>query len=220
MSTTGPAHREDSRHDEDADSSSSFVAGGGLEPQDWRDVVDPPDQLAAACGSLIETDGVLDVAQLEQLVARIAARPDIWEPLTIADPHRRRYRLLYDDDSIDIWVLSWMAGQATGFHDHDISGVGLVCAQGEVCERQMLLPNGATSVTMTPGVVRSGPAGYIHSVQHVGGAPAVTIHAYSPRLERVGQYKVDDVGVLRREVMHGRQELLDHTIAAIDPTRA
>ena len=189
-------------------------------PQQWWEVTAPPAELAARCGALIEVEGVLDVEQLEQFVRDIAADATLWEPLSIVDPHRRRYRLLYEDDRIDVWVLSWMSGQGTGFHDHDLSNVGLSCAAGEVVERQMLLPTGATSVSMVPGSTRQGPPGYIHVVNHVAGAPAVTIHAYSPPLVRVGQYRVDDTGILRRSVEHGRQELLDHTIAAIDPERA
>ncbi len=191
-----------------------------LTPQQWNEVVEPPADLAAACADLIPRDGVLDVAELEALSLAIAERPELWEPLTVVDPHRRRYRLLFEDERIDVWVLSWMSGQGTGFHDHDRSGVGLACAAGEVIEKQMLLPTGAASVSMTPGVSRQGPPGYIHSVAHVDGTPAVTIHAYSPRLERVGQYRVDDEGILRRSIEHGRQELLDYTIAAIDPERA
>ena len=42
---------------------------------------------------------------------RIAARPDLWTPLVVIDRDRRRYDLLYDDDQVDIWVLSWMPGQ-------------------------------------------------------------------------------------------------------------
>jgi hypothetical protein len=191
-----------------------------LTPQQWHEVASPPADLAERCSQLLPAPGVLDVDQLEQLVQRIAADPETWEPLTIVDPHRRRYRLLYEDDRIDVWVLSWMSGQGTGFHDHDRSGVGLACAQGEVVETQMLLPTGVSAVEMTPGVSRQGPPGYIHAVKHAAGTPAVTIHAYSPPLERVGQYRVDDEGVLRRSIEHGRQELLDNTIAAIDPERA
>lgn len=191
-----------------------------LDPQQWDEVVDPPRELAARCAGMIDVAGVLDVVQLERLALRIAADRPTWEPLVGVDAHRRRYRLLYEDDRIDVWVLSWMAGQGTGFHDHDLSGVGLACAQGEVLEKQMLLPSGASSVRMTSGVGRQGPPGYIHSVAHVGGTPAVTIHAYSPPLVRVGQYRVDDAGILRRSIEHGRQELLDNTIAAIDPERA
>lgn len=191
-----------------------------LTPQQWDAVASPPAALAERCRSLLPGDGVLDVDELEQLALDVAADPELWQPLVVVDAHRRRYRLLYEDDRIDVWVLSWMSGQGTGFHDHDLSGVGLSCAQGEVVERQMLLPTGATSVPMTPGVSRQGPPGYIHSVAHVAGSPAVTIHAYSPPLVRVGQYRVDDQGILRRSIEHGRQELLDNTIAAIDPERA
>lgn len=191
-----------------------------LTPQQWNEVAAPPAELAARCAQLMPHDGVLDVMELEQLALDIVADQEIWQPLVIEDSHRRRYRLLFEDDRIDVWVLSWMGGQGTGFHDHDLSGVGLACAQGEVVERQMLLPTGATSVHMTPGTGRQGPPGYIHSVAHVDGHPAVTIHAYSPPLIRVGQYRVDDEGVLRRSIEHGRQELLDNTIAAIDPDRA
>jgi predicted metal-dependent enzyme (double-stranded beta helix superfamily) len=138
----------------------------------------------------------------------------------VADPDRRRYRLLYEDERVDVWVLSWMPGQGTGFHDHDVSGVGLCAAQGSVVEKQMVLPSGVSSVEMTAGTSRQGPAGYIHSVAHQDGEPAITIHAYSPCLKHVGQYRVDEHGVLRRTIEHGRQELMDHTIAAVDPELA
>ena len=196
------------------------TAAASLTPQEWHEVGAPPAHLAERCATLLPHDGVLDVEELEQLVRDIAADPELFEPLVVEDRTRRRYRLLYEDDRIDVWVLSWMPGQGTGFHDHDLSGVGLCCARGEVHERQMLLPTGATTVEMTPGVSRQGPPGYIHSVAHADGEPAVTIHAYSPPLERVGQYKVDDDGIMYRAIEHGRQELLDQTIAAIDPDRA
>lgn len=189
-------------------------------PQQWWEVTAPPADLAARCAELLEHSGTLAIDELETLVQQLAADPTIWEPMVIIDADRRRYRLLYEDDRIDVWVLSWMPGQGTGFHDHDISGVGFACASGEVIEKQMLLPSGATTVHLSARDSRQGPAGYIHSVAHAAGTPAVTIHAYSPPLQRVGQYRVDEQGILTRAVEHGRQELLDNTIAAIDPERA
>lgn len=191
-----------------------------LTPQQCDEVVAPPAELAERCAAMLPHAGVLDLDELERLALDIAADPSLWEPLVVVDEHRRRYRLLYEDDRIDVWVLSWMHGQGTGFHDHDLSCVGLACADGHVVEKQMLLPTGASEVDMVPGVSRRGPVGYIHSVAHGSGTPAVTIHAYSPPLVRVGQYKVDESGVLYRKVEHGRQELLDNTIAALDPDRA
>jgi hypothetical protein len=41
----------------------------------------------------------------------------------------------------------------------------------------------------------------------------VTIHVYSPRLDWVGQYRVDEDGVVRREVQPGRNELTDQLIS-------
>src|SRR6185436_20406869 len=96
----------------------------------------------------------------------IAGRPDLWQPLIVIDRERRRYELLYEDDRVDIWVLSWMPGQRTGFHDHDRSDVALVCAQGVLDEGSLAIDAVAETVRMTPGVSRIGPAGYIHAVAH------------------------------------------------------
>src|SRR5256885_6451784 len=140
------------------------------------------DELAARASELLDEPGELSVSELERLVERIAARPDLWRPLVVVDRDRRRYELLYEDERVDIWVLSWMPGQRTGFHDHDRSGVGLVCAQGELIEGSLAIGATAETVRMTPGVARSGPGGYIHAVAHRAGEPAVSIHAYSPPL--------------------------------------
>ena len=58
----------------------------------------------------------------------------IWEPLVRVDSQQRRFELVYEDDRMDAWVLSWMPGQGTGFHDHYVSSVGLACVQGGVRE--------------------------------------------------------------------------------------
>ncbi len=190
-----------------------------LKPQDWTEVVSPPQAVADAVGALVpDTRGEpLTTAQLAALSTAIAADENLWRPLVVADTERRRYRLMYEDDRVDIWVAMWMPGQGTGYHDHAISGVGVAGADGMALEKQMLLPSGASEVEMRLGVTREGPSGYIHSVAHGEGTPAVTIHSYSPPLMEVGQYRVDDNGTLQRHIEHGRQELLDNTIAKIAP---
>jgi hypothetical protein len=170
------------------------------------------DGLAERTGELLCGTGLLSEAELVDLVGRIAATPEIWRPLVVVDRERRRYELLYEDDRVDVWVLSWMPGQRTGFHDHDRSSVGLVCAQGVLDEGSLSLGGDAESVRMSEGVSRSGPGGYIHAVAHHAGEPAVSIHAYSPLLTCVGQYRAGPGGRLRREAEHGRKELRDTTI--------
>jgi hypothetical protein len=169
--------------------------------------------LAARTAELLTPGRQYSPEQLEGVVTQIAARDDLWRPLVIADPSRRRYELLYEDRWIDIWVLSWMPGQRTGFHDHDRSGVGLCCADGCLDEGLLVLGAKAEPVRLTRGASRNGPGGYIHSVAHVEGAPAVSIHAYSPPLLVVGQYSQDPTGRLVRTPEHGRKELNDATIA-------
>ena len=194
-----------------------------MSPQAWWEVTSPPPDLAQQCSQLVSAqapEGDLSTAQLAVLVQQIASTPSLWEPLQIRDTTRRRYRLLYEDDRIDVWVLSWMPGQGTGFHDHDLSGVALICAQGMVVERQMQLPSGATRIEMEVGLTREGGPGYIHSVAYGHGDPAISIHAYSPPLMRVGQFSVDEEGIMYRRITHGRQELMDNTIAERDPSRA
>ena len=189
-----------------------------LKPQDWTEVVSPPAELLAAIRELVPAgDGPLTTEQLVRLSAEIAAHEELWRPLVVADPGRRRYRLLYEDDRVDSWLIMWMPGQGTGFHDHAISGVGLVGVDGAVTEKQMRLPSGSFDVEVRNGDTREGPAGYIHSVAHLEGTPAITIHSYSPPLMEVAQYRVDENGVLRRETEHGRRELIDNTIAEVAP---
>jgi quercetin dioxygenase-like cupin family protein len=188
-----------------------------LDPIDWDEVLTPPADLAAATREFIPATPALSAADLEGIAVAIRDRPDLWEPLLVFDAHRRRYRLLYEDERTDIWVLCWMPGQSTGFHDHDVSDVGIAIAQGKIIERQLQLPTGATALELQPGDTRQGPAGYIHSVAHSEGAPAVSIHCYSPPLMKVGQYRVDPEGVLQRDAEHGRRELVDETIARVAP---
>ena len=70
-----------------------------------------------------------------------------------------------------------------------------------------------TELQLRPGDSRQGGPGYIHRVRHSLGEPAVTIHVYSPRLDWVGQYRLGEAGVVRREVRPGRNELTDQLVA-------
>lgn len=167
----------------------------------------------ASLGELVPHDGVLTPAELEDVAAGIGTTSEIWEPLVRIDREQRRYELVYEDDRMDAWVLTWMPGQATGFHDHYISSVGIYAVQGVVREDQMRFGMPPLELELSPGTRRRGNPSYIHRVQHLSGEPAVTVHVYSPRLDWVGQYRIDDEGVVRREIQPGRNELTAQRIS-------
>lgn len=167
----------------------------------------------ASLDDIVPHEGILDPEELEEIARGIAARPELWRPLARVDRERRRYELLYEDDRMDAWVLSWMPGQATGFHDHYISSVGLCLAQGSVREDQMRYGIPHLEHHLRSGDSRRGDPSYIHRVQYEDGEPAVTIHVYSPRLDWVGQYRLGEDGVVRREPSPGRNELRPQLIS-------
>ena len=106
-----------------------------------------------------------------------------------------------------------MPGQGTGFHDHYISGVGIAVASGGIREDLLVYGGDDVELHLHAGDTRQGGPGYIHRVRHELGEPAVTIHVYSPRLDWVGQYRLGEDGVIRREVRPGRNELTEQLVA-------
>ena len=56
--------------------------------------------------------------ELAQIVAAIAVRPSGWRDIVRFDASRRWYQRLELTDDHEVWLLSWLPGQSTGFHDH------------------------------------------------------------------------------------------------------
>jgi hypothetical protein len=79
--------------------------------------------------------------------------------------------------------------------------------QGEVAEDRLALGGPAVTRTFGEGEAFSFCAADIHRVRHTGDAPAVTIHAYSPPLWRMGAYEILPGGELRRHAMSYAEEL-------------
>ena len=126
------------------------IGHGGLRPQEWHDVTAPPPGIALAAARVVAAcgHGTLDPDALCRLVAGLALRHDLWQPLAVSDRTRRRYRLMLEDARLDIWVLSWMPGQATGYHDHGSSNVALTTLQGAVRERRIRVERASSASSL------------------------------------------------------------------------
>ena len=120
--------------------------------------------------------------------------------------------LLHRDDEVEIYAVSWMLGHDTGFYDHDYSSAVISVVSGAVSEERLAL-GGAVSVTVGAGQSITVARAAIHRVRHAGDGPALTLHAYSPPLRRVGTYEVAENGALLR---HPRPS--DETLEASAPT--
>ena len=137
----------------------------------------------------------------------IAAQPAVWRPLVTYDAQRRRFEQLWRDEHVDVWVISWMRGHDTGFHDHDVSSGAVAVVAGEILEERLVLGGAPRRRRHGAGAVFDFDASHVHRMNQDSADPAVSIHAYSPPLWRLGTYAVGSDGTLRRESISYAEEL-------------
>jgi rhodanese-related sulfurtransferase/mannose-6-phosphate isomerase-like protein (cupin superfamily) len=117
----------------------------------------------------------------------------------------RWYERLYHGPDYDIWVISWLPGQSTGFHDHGASSGAFVVATGILEEHSA---DERTRV-IHPGKPRAFDPDYTHDVRNVSLAPAISIHAYSPPLTEMNEYELDGSRLVPRERASLRRETIN-----------
>ena len=149
----------------------------------------------------------LDLAELRDLVSGIAADPLQWRPLARFDAAERHFEQLWRDDHVDVWVISWASGNDTGFHDHDVSRGAVAVVEGEVVEERLVVGGPARVLRHRAGETFDFDASHVHRMHHDAATPAVSIHAYSPPLWRMGSYVVEPDGTLRRQSISYAEEL-------------
>jgi quercetin dioxygenase-like cupin family protein len=149
----------------------------------------------------------LGAPQLAGLTGTLAQHYADWSALITPDPDRRVYRQIWDHPSANAWMIAWCPGQDTGWHDHDDAGAAITALHGEVFEERMQLGGGTVSRLIAAGQVFHVPATAIHRVRHAGTDAAVTVHCYSPPLQRQGSYSVGPSGELLRTAQSLEQEL-------------
>jgi hypothetical protein len=155
--------------------------------------------------------------ELQAVACEIAARKELWSEHVSHDAEHRTYAELVRDEHLDVWLLCWSRDHDTGFHDHDLSAGAVAVAAGAVREERLVL--GRPIDSPIAKVARAGSsfsfgASDIHRVLHAGEGPAVTIHAYSPPLLRMGSYSVEESGQLRRFAVSYEDELRQMDAAA------
>jgi predicted metal-dependent enzyme (double-stranded beta helix superfamily) len=155
----------------------------------------------------------LERPRLTQLAREIVQAEHLWRPFVRHDPDARFYQQLYRDPNLDVWLICWVSGQSTGYHDHDRSSGAVCIAEGTLLEDWFRVEEDGWVREQTrehaPGEGFDFDASDIHGVRHPGpdAPPATSIHVYSPALWRMGHYEPGPRG-MRRIGMTYADELL------------
>jgi rhodanese-related sulfurtransferase/mannose-6-phosphate isomerase-like protein (cupin superfamily) len=132
------------------------------------------------------------LSELAALVDAIAARPQDWIERLRFRVGERWYERLERTADHEVWAISWMPGQATGFHDHGGSAGAFAVVFGTLDEQRV----GARPQPVAAGQVCAFGAHDVHDVRNTSTTPAVSIHAYSPPLSIMNRYELRDAGLV------------------------
>lgn len=160
-----------------------------------------------ACSLCVQPSNVSQLLSQEQLAAevrRLAGRPAQWVSRVRLDPEGRWYEQIHVDGCYEIWLISWLPGQSTGFHDHGEATGAFSVVWGGLDECVVSggagEPRPVSKVTVQPvmqGVVRSFGPHYVHDVRNSSkDSVAVSIHAYSPPLSEMTRYDLTPGGLV------------------------
>jgi rhodanese-related sulfurtransferase/predicted metal-dependent enzyme (double-stranded beta helix superfamily) len=155
--------------------------------------------------------------ELADIVSQFASS-DEWIDKVRLRAEQRWHERLYHAPDHDIWVISWLPGQSTGFHDHGASSGAFVVATGILEEHTP----GERARVIHPGKTRAFGPDYAHDVRNVSLAPAISIHAYSPPLSDMNEYELDGSRLVPREPASEKTERVDQVQKRkpLDRTRA
>ncbi len=151
----------------------------------------------------VQPGRLLGARQLADVVRRLAANPAEWLTRVRLNPAGRWYERILLDDSHEVWVISWLPGQATGFHDHGGSAGAFAVVWGTLTERRVaggVTTGQVLAKPVGPGGARAFGPRYIHDVRNAATASvAVSVHAYSPPLPEMTRYEITPGGLVKRD---------------------
>jgi predicted metal-dependent enzyme (double-stranded beta helix superfamily) len=141
---------------------------------------------------------ILSPQQLAAEVRRLTSTPAEWVARVRLDPEGRWYERIHTTDGYEVWLISWLPGQSTGFHDHGGSAGAFGVVWGALDECVVPRSGGRALVsTVDSGGVRAFGPRYVHDVRNSAtGSVAVSVHAYSPPLSAMTRYDLTPGGLV------------------------
>jgi predicted metal-dependent enzyme (double-stranded beta helix superfamily) len=132
----------------------------------------------------------------------IASRPSSWQPLVHFDPDERYYaripQRLAIPGGFEAWLLTWLPGQRTGWHDHGGSAGAVVVVRGVLSENLVAGSeiHPVEQRELTRGHVRPFGAHHQHEMLNRSSEPAVSVHVYAPELTSMTRYRLDGASLI------------------------
>lgn len=137
----------------------------------------------------------LTAQDLASLVSELADYPPSWAPYLRFGISERWWTRLRGDDTVDVWLLTWVTDTGTDLHDHGQSTGAFTVVSGTLEEVRPEGPNGELVVTsLEPGDVRAIERGVVHDVRSRSPLQTISIHAYSPPLREMTFYEQGESG--------------------------
>lgn len=125
---------------------------------------------------------------LAAVVRDLAAQEETWLPQVRFERGTRWWTRLEGPPGIDVWLLSWLTTQGTELHDHGDSAAAFTVVQGALTEVRAA-GGQLTTQHLRSGDVQTVAPAVVHDVVNRESRPAVSIHAYAPRLTRMTYYR-------------------------------
>jgi mannose-6-phosphate isomerase-like protein (cupin superfamily) len=132
----------------------------------------------------------LSVGDLATLVSDLADNPADWQAKIRFGTEERWWTRLRGDDTVDVWLLTWVTDTGTDLHDHGDSAGAFTVISGELEEVRPHEQTGELRATrLVAGDVRVVERGAVHDVRSPSRRPAVSIPASSPPLREMTFYE-------------------------------
>ena len=143
---------------------------------------------------------------LDDALARVEMSCDCVKGQLIFDNKYYQRNLLHEGPAYQALVICWLNGQRSLIHDHVGSSCGVRILRGTATEtvfdwseNKMIYPT--STCMLEAGQVCVAEDMDIHQISNLQGdnRDLVTLHIYSPRLQRMGVYSLTDSRVIREE---------------------
>lgn len=129
----------------------------------------------------------LTIPSVLEVLREHSLEPGVTERLDLSHPDRQWLRLAADED-VEVWLISWPPGAGTGWHDHGAASGAFTTLRGTLTEHTW---DGVVHArTLTQGAGRAFGSSHLHDVTNGSDEPALSLHAYTPRLVAMTKYEL------------------------------